>query len=294
MAVSIIIPVYNAETSIEIAVRSCLAQKEVKEIILIDDGSTDSSIEICNRLKFENQIIKILENKINLGASYVRNIGLFHATQKYIAFLDADDYYLDHRFSNAISLLDSNDEIDAVFGGVLVKTINNDKIYYGDSSFFNNFEIGKTFEIEKITLEEFLNKKSFLITGLTLRKTIFYKCGMFDINLKQREDTDFQIKIILNCNVFSEGSNICRTIYNINYKNTISNLEESYFYSRFFHRKYSFFAIENRLKINYFLYFFKNFIEYDYLINIKIKYGKKAIKLLLLPYFIVKLIYIKN
>lgn len=93
--VSIIIPVYNCEQSIEQSIRSIQKQtiKEL-EIICINDGSTDCSAEVIRQLQEEDARI-ILYNQDNQGSGAARNLGLAHAAGEFIAFLDADDYYLD-------------------------------------------------------------------------------------------------------------------------------------------------------------------------------------------------------
>lgn len=87
---SIIIPVYNVETCLDRCIQSCasfLDQNNV-EVILVDDGSTDSSGEICDN--YASEKIKVI-HKINGGLSDARNCGLRIATGKYIWFVDSDD-----------------------------------------------------------------------------------------------------------------------------------------------------------------------------------------------------------
>lgn len=95
---SVIIPVYNAERTLSRCVNSILNQDfNDYEIILVNDGSKDKSLEICNDFsdKYEN-ILTI--NKENGGASSARNAGLDHARGDFILFVDSDDYVEDHYF----------------------------------------------------------------------------------------------------------------------------------------------------------------------------------------------------
>ncbi len=91
--VSIILPVFNAEDNIRNTIESVLNQtlKEI-ELIIIDDGSTDNSFEICQEMKkIDNRIVlKTMENN---GVSNARNIGIEVARGKYIMFIDDDDEY---------------------------------------------------------------------------------------------------------------------------------------------------------------------------------------------------------
>lgn len=89
--ISVIIPVYNSEKYIEDCVESLKNQTyEDLEILLIDDGSTDSSREICKRICENNQRFKLIHQE-NQGVSAARNHGLEKATGKYVFFLDSDD-----------------------------------------------------------------------------------------------------------------------------------------------------------------------------------------------------------
>lgn len=92
MKFSIIIPVYNTEKYIERCVKSVLTQTyDNYEIIIINDGSTDKSIEILSKFENNNQI-KII-NQDNNGVSSARNLGIKKSTGDYILFLDSDDFY---------------------------------------------------------------------------------------------------------------------------------------------------------------------------------------------------------
>lgn len=92
--VSVIIPVYNVEAYIEECVKSVINQtlQEI-EIICVNDGTPDASMEIVKRLAAEDERIHIIE-KENGGLSTARNAGLNHARGEYVYFLDSDDYIL--------------------------------------------------------------------------------------------------------------------------------------------------------------------------------------------------------
>lgn len=91
MTVSVIIPVYNCEAYLAACLDSVLGQSYQKlEIILIDDGSTDSSGAICDRYATADSRIRVVHQK-NQGASAARNAGLELATGELITFVDSDD-----------------------------------------------------------------------------------------------------------------------------------------------------------------------------------------------------------
>ena len=90
--ISIIVPVYNVEKYLKKCVKSILNQTlDNYEVILVDDGSTDSSGDICERLQSEDNRIKVFHKK-NGGLSDARNYGVRYSSGKYITFIDSDDY----------------------------------------------------------------------------------------------------------------------------------------------------------------------------------------------------------
>ena len=91
MDISVIIPIYNVEQYLKRCIDSVLCQKEVSlEVILVDDGSTDSSGKICDEYASNNQNIKCL-HIANSGPSTAKNVGYDLALGNYVAFIDSDD-----------------------------------------------------------------------------------------------------------------------------------------------------------------------------------------------------------
>ncbi len=105
---SIVIPVYNAEKFIEQALNSIFKQKPLGvEVIVIDDGSPDKSIELitkCFGKYIDDKSLKLIRTT-NSGVSIARNKGVEVATGDYIAFVDADDFVLDNYFENILSVI---------------------------------------------------------------------------------------------------------------------------------------------------------------------------------------------
>lgn len=92
--VSIVVPVYNAETYLKECIESVLQQSFSNyEIILVNDGSTDSSGKICDTLAQRDNRIKVFHEE-NRGVSAARNLALSAVSGNYVIFLDADDYWL--------------------------------------------------------------------------------------------------------------------------------------------------------------------------------------------------------
>lgn len=90
--ISVIVPIYNASSFLNKCISSIINQTYSQlEIILVNDGSTDNSLEICNLYANNDKRIKII-NKENGGVSSARNMGIEAATGRYLVFIDADDY----------------------------------------------------------------------------------------------------------------------------------------------------------------------------------------------------------
>jgi glycosyltransferase involved in cell wall biosynthesis len=114
MLFSIIIPVYNVEAYLARAVDSVILQeyREPFEIILIDDGSSDASVRICDEYAQSDSRVKVI-HKVNGGQSSARNVGLDVCAGEYIVFLDSDDW-LDPDFLSRISEVVLDSRVDLV------------------------------------------------------------------------------------------------------------------------------------------------------------------------------------
>jgi glycosyltransferase involved in cell wall biosynthesis len=103
--VSIIIPSFNAERYVEQAIASALAQNGVSlEVILVDDGSSDRTLEIVRRIAARDSRLRVFQNPANRGPAYSRNFAIQQARGEWIALLDADDYFHVDRLSCMLSV----------------------------------------------------------------------------------------------------------------------------------------------------------------------------------------------
>ena len=117
--VSIVMPAYNAQTYIVEAIESVIAQSYVHwELIVIDDGSTDSTLSLVEAFNDERIIIK---SQKNAGVSVARNVGLSLSIGEYITFLDADDIFPKKSLEARVTYLDENLNTDLVDGQILIK-----------------------------------------------------------------------------------------------------------------------------------------------------------------------------
>ncbi len=110
---SVIIPVYNAEKYVAATIKSVLSQTyENFEIIIVDDGSPDGSIGICQQ--FKDSRIKIIR-QANRGLPGARNTGIRHAIGDYLAFLDADDIWLPEKLEKHVHHLNNSPTVGISF-----------------------------------------------------------------------------------------------------------------------------------------------------------------------------------
>lgn len=201
MKISVIIPVYNAENYISQAVESALQFDEVFEVVLVEDKSPDNALQICEELMKKYDRVKLYQHpdKKNHGAGASRNLGIQKSTGDFIAFLDADDYYLPNRF-DAEKELFQNSEVEGVYGAIGVH-------YYSEKAkeqYYKVFEDRLT-TVYKIHDPEdvfpgLLNMKGsfglFSLDGLTIRKSSLSKVGhLFKTELRLHQDTEFIFRL---------------------------------------------------------------------------------------------------
>ena len=106
--ISIVLPVYNAERYLDECLNSILGQTYPNfELIVVNDGSTDNSVDVIN--KYKDKRIKIVENEHNFIKSL--NLGIKHAKGEYIARMDADDIMLPHRLETQFNYMESNPKV---------------------------------------------------------------------------------------------------------------------------------------------------------------------------------------
>lgn len=122
--VSVIIPCYNNEKTIEQAVCSVLSDDHKNlEVIVVNDGSTDGCLDILKRLKTEHSEQITLVDQANNGANSARNKGLSLASGEYLQFLDADDYLVNSKLSKSVSLMNKDSNLCCVYSnGEMEKT----------------------------------------------------------------------------------------------------------------------------------------------------------------------------
>lgn len=217
--ISVIIPVYNASLYLRKAVNSALQFDEVKELILAEDHSTDDSLSICEQLVSENSKIKLYQHpdKGNHGAAETRNLGIENASSEYIAFLDADDYYLPNRFQVEKEIF-KDSKIEGVFGALGVEYLTEK----GKQEFQNKFkdstlttvnfpEEGENIFKGLLGLTPQVFGTFFHLNTLTIKKSSLMKHNLFfNRDLRVHQDSDFIIKLSYLC--YLKSGNITEAI----------------------------------------------------------------------------------
>jgi len=208
MNISVIIPVYNASEFLEKAVDSALQFDEVKEIVLVEDKSTDNSLEICQKLVVKDSRINLYQHpdKGNHGAGATRNLGLEKANFEFISFLDADDYYLPNRF-DAEKELFRDTKIEGIFGAIGVEYLTEkgreafqDKFKNISLTTVNFPEEGKDVFRGLLGLTPKVFGTFFHLNALTIRKSAIIKNDLrFNENLRVHQDSDFITKLAYHC-----------------------------------------------------------------------------------------------
>jgi hypothetical protein len=198
-AISVVIPVYNAEHYVREAVRSAVAQPEVVEVLLVEDGSPDGSLGVCEQLTDELDAVRLLRHPggANRGAAASRNLGIGASSAGLVAFLDADDFYLPGRFNAAAAMLEAWADIDGVYEAV--------GTYFQDEAARERWRRdGRrvlTTVRARVPPEELLRAfrqpdlGRFCTDGIVVRKTLFERTGLFDEGLDMSEDTVMWMKM---------------------------------------------------------------------------------------------------
>ncbi|AIE74674.1 MULTISPECIES: glycosyltransferase family 2 protein [unclassified Synechocystis] len=190
--VSVVIASYNTARFIGRAIESVIATEYPNlDLIIVDDGSTDESLNVISSYTSRTKWIRLLEhpNRNNKGIAETRNLGIDQALGEYITFLDADDTYRKNRFEIAIPMMESNQAINTVCEpyALVRETVNllsNDFLNENESQFL----VSSIFENQSDSLkmiEEILKGGALPQTNaITVRRNALHKAGMFPTNLK--------------------------------------------------------------------------------------------------------------
>ena len=195
--ISIIMPIYNDEKFLDVSIKSALSQsiKDI-ELICVDDGSNDNSLDIIKKWSHIDSRVRFVKQN-NQGAGPARNKGISMSIGKYIAFLDADDYYPDNDVLNKLYNCCENNNVSISGGrlsfdrnGNVVESKNNQDNFkkYGilkytdyqyDYGFYRYIYSSKLIKHNKILFPDLIRFQDpiFFVNAMTLAKT-FYAIDM--------------------------------------------------------------------------------------------------------------------
>lgn len=189
MTISVIIPCYNCEKFIQETLDSVKNQSyEDLEIIAIDDCSSDNTISVLEEYKKNEDRLKVYKNINNLGVAQTRNKAVELAKGEYIAFLDADDVWLQNKLEQQVELLINNQEVDLVYTGYALY----------DETLQNKIS---TYHVPtKISYNEILYENFVGLSTVIVKRNIFLKFRMNNNYI--HEDYVLWLKMLKNGHVF--------------------------------------------------------------------------------------------
>jgi glycosyltransferase involved in cell wall biosynthesis len=224
--ISVIIPVYNVDRFIASALQSVLDQTYRDfEVIVVDDGSPDRSVEICRQ--FVDPRIKIIRQN-NRGLSGARNTGIRHAKGEYIAFLDGDDVWLPDKLSQHIRHLEKFPLVGVSFSFSEFMDEHGNRL--------DNYVITKT---DNITLSDLfrtnpvgngsaavMRRQTIDAIGFTESRHGLQEKFYFDEDLSRNEDYEILLRIMIQTHWEIAGIQRSLTLYRVNPSGLSANLDQ--------------------------------------------------------------------
>jgi glycosyltransferase involved in cell wall biosynthesis len=191
MTVSVVMTCHNEARFIEQAVRSVVQQSAfelVREIVVVDDGSTDGSKELLKKLESEIDRLRFITTS-GVGVSAARNIALREVRGDFVAFLDGDDYWSREKLASQVSTLESDSKIGFVYG---------DFIDFSEDGQDSRVVAVRSLKFKNGSqlYDYFLNDGPIVPSTVIVRSNVFKRIGYFDEELRTGEDTEFLLRIL--------------------------------------------------------------------------------------------------
>lgn len=199
--VSVNIPVYNAAPYLRQAVESALEQRQTGEIIIVEDCSPDKSWEVCEKLAAEYSKVHLFRHPDgrNHGCSASRSLAVQKSSFDYIAFLDADDFYLPGRFEACEKMFYGDPELEGVYEAIGTHIEDEASLKRWPDrrmSASTLTTITKEVPHERLFFELVAGTSGyFTMDGLVVKRNVFKKTGYFDQTFPLNMDDVFQIKL---------------------------------------------------------------------------------------------------
>ncbi|MDT7809637.1 MAG: hypothetical protein QOJ70_3450 [Acidobacteriota bacterium] len=181
-SVSVVIPTYNLAPLLSGAVASARAQEWPElEIIVVDDGSTDETPEVIGRLAAEGDLRWFRQE--NAGAAVARNRGISEARGEWVAFLDADDFWLPGKLAAQFEELERRPSAVFSYTDVTLRSASGSE---------SDLACGTT---ERSLLPQMLAGNMFATPTALVRRACFDEVGLFDARLRTGEDWDMWLRL---------------------------------------------------------------------------------------------------
>ena len=208
--ISIIVPVFNSEDIVDRCIESILNQTYSDfELILINDGSTDSSLKTLKKYEKKDIRIRVIDNK-NKGVSETRNEGVKLAVGEYIQFIDSDDEIQLNMLEETLSKINS---YDLIVTGINIKVINKEKIDISKQTFKNEILTNKH-DIARGVLERLDGTCIHSPCNKLYRRDIIIENNLYmDKNISLGEDLIFNLEYLKNCEKVIFDSNCYYNYY---------------------------------------------------------------------------------
>lgn len=185
--VSVIMPVYNREKLVGRAISSILKQSYTDfEFIIIDDGSTDGTVDVLKKYAEQDRRIKLFINVKNKGIAFSRNRGLSIAKGKYIAIMDSDDFSEPKRLERSVKFMEKHPEIDILSGGLADINSREEKDLYDEQDGKERIRIPGEIEINLMFYNVVPNITTFIRKSFIVDNRITYNPAFLSA-----EDYDF-------------------------------------------------------------------------------------------------------
>jgi glycosyltransferase involved in cell wall biosynthesis len=187
--VSVVMSVYNGSGLLGQAVESLLKQSFVDfELIIIDDKSTDGSLDIISKLAQLDGRIRVIKNDINLGLTKSLNVGIRASVAEYVARMDADDISYADRLLNQVDFLDNNRDCGLV--GSWAKVINERGEFIRDLKYPTDHQS---------VCADLIKYNPFVHSSIMMRKKILEGVGLYDEGYKYAQDYELYFRLSKTC-----------------------------------------------------------------------------------------------
>ncbi len=214
--ISVIIPCYNYGKYLGACIDSLIAQTYQNwECIIVDDGSSDNSIEVAKQYSDTDIRVKYFTQK-NAGPTVARNLGLKQCNGQYVQFLDADDLLQNQKFEIQLNIFSHNPSTDIVYSKA--------KYFASENThqLFDHLDLKSVSELKAISrkgnvvITELLKGNIMVISAPLIKKMVFDTYGLFDEALYYNEDWELWTRLALsNCTFLADDTDNTRPLIRV-------------------------------------------------------------------------------